>query len=139
MKLRLIFSPRTWPSTIYHTVDNNRAISDLMLTLPIFKAYSIWLNLGYDLKSISSHNKCARMLPWTSLNHINLLFFGVFISPQYYSLSAVVGYHPIFRQNLAIAYATRFERIIITKNLPQFTAILFAFETKKLQQITLPE
>ena len=28
-----------------------RATSDLMLTSPIFKAYSLWLNLGHNLKS----------------------------------------------------------------------------------------
>ena len=40
-----------------------RATSDLMLTSPIFKAYSLWLNLEYDLKSISSLHKFTRMLP----------------------------------------------------------------------------
>ena len=40
-----------------------RATSDLMLTSPIFKAYSLWLNLGHNLKSISSLYKFTRMLP----------------------------------------------------------------------------
>ena len=45
-----------------NSVVLHRATSDLMLTSPIFKAYSLWLNLGYNLKSISSLHKFTRML-----------------------------------------------------------------------------
>ena len=51
------------PLSTRNSVALPRTTSDIMLISPNFKAYFLWPNPGYTLKSISSLHKFTRMLP----------------------------------------------------------------------------